>query len=73
MFWLTGWAFAFGAGNAFIGWSEFAGIGLADNLWGTWFFQYTFASTTSTILSGALAERSSFLAYLSYSSLVSGL
>jgi len=38
-----------------------------------WFFQWTFAATASTIDSGAVAERISFLPYCMVSCLVSGL
>ncbi|XKL63860.1 hypothetical protein PGB90_006224 [Kerria lacca] len=72
VFWLTGYAIAFGDGNAYIGWTWFAGINIPNNLWSEWFFQYTFASTAGTILSGAVAERCSFITYLSYSLFMSG-
>jgi Amt family ammonium transporter len=38
-----------------------------------WVFEFVFASTASTILSGAVAERCSFITYIAYSSIVSGI
>lgn len=45
---------------------------MPDDFWSQWFFQFTFASTASTILSGAVAERCTFVAYMTYSALMSG-
>ena len=39
--------------------------------WASWFFSFTFASVASTIVSGAVAERTHLLAYLAYTLVVS--
>jgi Amt family ammonium transporter len=67
--WATGFAFAFGnVQGGFLGKKYFVGIGLeADDQYGNWFFQYTFASTAATIVSGSVAERVHFLTYILYS------
>ncbi len=66
-YFLFGYNFAYGAdGNAFIGHGEFA----LSKGWNTdftsFFFQWTFAATAATIVSGSVAERTSFYAYLGY-------
>jgi len=68
--WLCfGYPFAFGERGAFgdfLGTSNFFGDGLdvATTDWAGFFFQWTFASATCTIVSGAGAERCSFQGYL---------
>ncbi|KAL3873257.1 hypothetical protein ACJMK2_036395 [Sinanodonta woodiana] len=71
-YWTVGYAFAYGEGNDFIGWKYFASSELPDNRYAFFFFQYTFAATSSTIVSGALAERCEFIAYFIYSFFITG-
>ncbi|WAR02373.1 AMT1-like protein [Mya arenaria] len=51
-YWIFGYAFAFGKGNQFIGYTHFASHELPDTEYATFFFQYTFAATAATIVSG---------------------
>ncbi|XP_060576139.1 putative ammonium transporter 1, partial [Ruditapes philippinarum] len=72
-YWLFGYAFAYGEGNDFIGYSNFALKGLPDTGYANFFFQYSFAATTATIVSGSVAERCEFSAYLIYSFFITGI
>jgi len=65
--WIAGYAFAYGGGGQFIGAEEFfVGRGIED-LYIDWFFQFAFAATAATIVSGAICERATFESYMSYS------
>jgi Amt family ammonium transporter len=62
-------------GGKFIGGSSLLAlrrdkIGSVDYIY--WFFNYVFAGTTATIVSGAVAERCQFRAYLVYSFVLAG-
>lgn len=82
LWWLLGYGFAQGAevdreNQAFIGKDGFAlqpsyfedGSGYT---YAGWLFQWAFAATTATIVSGAVAERVTFTAYCVYSSCLIG-
>ena len=70
--WATGYAFAYGdVDGGFIGKKYFFGMGM-EGLYGSWFFQYAFACTAATIVSGSLAERVNINNYLIFSLLMTG-
>ncbi|KAE9413561.1 hypothetical protein Angca_008620 [Angiostrongylus cantonensis] len=73
-YWSLGWAFAFGDSSnkvvgLFIGHSQFFLNGLKN--YPMFFYQYAFAATSATIVSGAVAERCEFANYIVYSTLIS--
>merc|ERR1719402_541668 len=73
-YWAIGWGLAYGGGgNPFCGGSEFFGYQLDHDLYAKWFFQFVFAATAATIVSGAIAERCQFAAYFVYSIIITGL
>ncbi|MFH1057707.1 MAG: ammonium transporter [Pseudomonadota bacterium] len=75
IFFLVGYAVMFGKGNDFIGWTGF-GLSGAENpsgvpLYAYWLFQAVFCGTAATIVSGSMAERTKFAAYLCYTFVIS--
>ncbi len=72
-FYLVGFGLMFGGGaSAWFGWSHFAAsdFSASELNWAFWLFQCVFAGTAATIVSGAVAERTKFTAYLAYSALI---
>lgn len=81
-FFLIGFGFMFGQGNGIIGLSGFfdpyslesslqSGLGLALPIGVFMIFHTVFCATSATIVSGAMAERTKFSAYLAYSACIS--
>jgi len=76
-FWAVGFGLMFGTSNGYFGTTDFffsgaSGDGEAWN-YAFWMFQVVFCATAATIISGGVAERTKFSAYLVYSVFVSAL
>lgn len=72
-YWIFGFAFSFGNNN---GTNAFCGMGLfftdtdeklMGHVYSKYFFQLSFATTATTIVSGAMAERTNLKAYIAFS------
>lgn len=74
VWWLWGFGLAYGGEpGGFIGKKYFFGMEMeADKKYGDWYFQYAFACTAATIVSGSLAERVNINNYLLFSFAMTG-
>ncbi len=79
LFWAIGYAFMFSKGNSYIGYHWFFLQGAPETYLTTgipviahWIFQYAFADTCSTIVSGAMIGRTSFRGDILYSIGITG-
>ena len=77
-FWLFGFGIMFGSGTALFGWIDPMIMGDYSHilpegvpLWAFAIFQTVFCATSATIVSGAMAERTKFIAYCIYSAAIS--
>eukprot|EP00798_Chlamydomonas_sp_ICE-L_P027340 gene27340-biopygen3185 len=72
-FYLIGYSFVMGdqePTNGFIGYGDFALSGTArggpDRHWQRWFWNWVYCAASTTIMAGAIAERSTFISYILY-------
>ena len=73
VYWAFGWAFAYGPnGNHFIGGSNFFSVGVHMRNTPKLFFEFVFAATAATIVSGSISERTKVIGYIVYSAITTG-
>lgn len=77
LFWAIGWGLAYGTSGdstgGFFGNGQFFLKAFPEDGYASWMFQFAFAATAATIVSGAMAERTKFSAYLVYTAVISGI
>jgi Amt family ammonium transporter len=72
-FWMVGYGLMFGVNSTgWLGLSGFALYKVPESEYGMLFFQMMFAATSATIVSGAIAERTRFSAYIIGSVVITG-
>lgn len=73
VYWAVGFGLAYGGSSlgGLVGYGEFFFSNPDRSV--EWFFQVVFAATAATIVSGAMAERTKFSAYLLYTPFITGL
>ncbi|KAI3424104.1 hypothetical protein D9Q98_009465 [Chlorella vulgaris] len=75
--WAVGYAFAYGTcgDSPFIGYHNFFSADANDTsqttYWAFWLYGWAFSATAATVVSGAMAERTKFRAYLLYTTFIS--
>jgi Amt family ammonium transporter len=73
-YWVLGYGLMFGLNESgWLGTTGFAPHMVSDSEYGALFFQTMFAATSATIVSGAIAERARFSAYIVGSVLITGM
>jgi Amt family ammonium transporter len=73
-FWMLGYGLMFGANpTGWLGTTGFALYKVPESEYGMLFFQMMFAATSATIVSGAIAERTRFSAYIIGSVIITGI
>ena len=72
-YWAVGWGLSHGRGSSmFAGESNFFSHNIDPEIYPLWFFQFVFAATAATILSGSICERVGFFSYFVYSIVFTG-
>lgn len=73
VYWAVGYAFGEGSdNNPFIGYKHFFLIDTDSSEYASYFSHYVFAATASTIVSGAIAERTAIIGYFAFTTAMIG-
>lgn len=67
IYWAIGYGISHGSGNSpFIGFGQFFSYKMDHLKYAEWLFDFTFATTCATIVSGSIAERTKMAGYFIY-------